>query len=329
MPMRQSPVVVGAAIIVSAVGNGVFVSDQNGAVPASGRISGWTLSRSFEPIADVEVALACPPMKVQRVMSDASGRFEFISPEGNCRVIARKEGYVEASFNGDPAPGGYGIAVRSGTTHDGIELQLTQGAIISGVISAGDGALPDGIRFQVMRREVTNGSVKLVPLAYAPVSQGGHFKTFPVTPGDYYVVASPAPAGRPGTTGGFAVTYFPGTPRVSDATLITVKEGDHREVNFRLVTAPTFTVSGVVYDPSGAPLRDVTVGVEFDTPPNWIRGSGRTGSDGGFSIAGLQDGSYVLHTSRKNAAGRQEIGEVHFDVNGADVQHLTVRMAVR
>lgn len=71
------------------------------------------------------------------------------------------------------------------------------------------------------------------------------------------------------------------------------------------------------------------MGVSLDVPPNWIRGAARTGTDGRFVIGGLQDGRYVRRATRTNAAGRQETGEVHFDVNGADVPHLTVRMDVR
>lgn len=111
--------------------------------------------------------------------------------------------------------------------------------------------------------------------------------------------------------------------------MIAVKAGDRREANFQLATAATFNVSGVAYDAGGSPLTDVAVGVSFDVPPNWIRGAARTGTDGRFVIGGLQDGRYVLRATRTNAAGRQETGEVHFDVNGADVPHLTVRMDVR
>lgn len=328
MRMRYRQIMVGAAIALSALGTGAFSTGQLEPVPGTGHISGCTLTLDAYPLADVEVALACPPLPVQRVMSDASGRFEFLSSEGNCRIIARKEGYVEATFDGESGRG-YGIAVGSRSTHNGIELRLAPAGTIAGIINAASGELPAGLRFQVVRREITNGIEKLVPQSYALVRQDGSFNASGLPPGDYYLVACPAPYGSPGTVGGFSVTYFPGTSRLSDASVIEVRAGDLREANFQLVVAPTFSASGVVYDAAGSPLSDIEVSVSFDEPPNWMRGSTRTGTDGGFEIVGLQDGSYVLYATRTNAAERQEIGEVHFDVNGADVPHLTVRMAVR
>jgi hypothetical protein len=329
MRKRLSHVFFGAATALTALGASVLAMGQQEPVPGSGRVSGWTLTPAGEPLAGVEVALACPPLPVQRVMSDHWGRFEFRSAAGNCRVIARKEGRVSASFDGEPAPGGYRIAVRGGSTHDAIELRLAPAGTITGVISAPDRELPEGLRFQVVRREVTAGIERLVALSYALVRRDGRFTASGLAPGDYYLVASPAPFGSPGTRDGFAVTYFPGTPRRSDATVIAVKAGDLREANFQLAAAGTFSVSGVVSDVAGSPLTDVTVGVTFAEPPNWIRGTARTGTDGRFVIGGLQDGSYVLRASRTNAAGRQEMEAIYFDVNGADVPYLIVRMGVR
>ena len=328
MRMRYRHIIFGAATALSALGTGAFSTGQLGPLPGTGHISGWILTLEGYPLADAEVALACPPLPAQRVLSDASGRFEFLSPEGNCRIIARKEGYVEATFDGESARG-YGIAVGSRSTHNGIELRMAPAGTIAGIINAANGELPAGLRFQVVRREIINGIEKLVARSYALVRQDGSFNASGLPPGDYYLVASPAPYGSPGKVGGFAVTYFPGTSRLNDATVIAVKAGDLLQANFQLVEAPTFSASGVVYDAAGSPLSDIAVGVSFDVPPNWIRGSTRTGTDGRFAIGGLQDGSYVLHATRTNAAERQEIGEVHFDVNGADVPHLTVRMAVR
>ena len=329
MRKRFRHVIFGAAAALNVLGTSVLLIGQQGPVPGAGRISGWTLSPDGDPLIHVEVVLACPPLPVQRVVSDRSGRFEFLSPEGNCRVIARKDGHVSTTFDGQPARGGYGISVRRDSTHDGIELRLALAGTITGSITAANGELPAGARFQVVRREITAGIEKLVALSYAPVRQDGRFTASGLTPGDYYVVASPAPYESPGTFNRFAVTYFPGTSRLSEATVVAVKPGERRETNFQLVAVETFSASGSVYDAAGSPLIDVAVLVSFDVPPNWMRGATRTGTDGRFVIGGLQDGRYVLHATRTNAAERQATGEVHFDVNGADVAHLTVRMGVR
>jgi hypothetical protein len=305
------------------------MAPQQSSETVFGRISGWTLSASSEPIAGAEVILPCPPLNVQRTTSDASGRFEFRSAEGNCRLMARKDGYVETSFNGDPAAGGYGIKVRGGASHDGIELRLVPGGVVAGTIAGPGGARTDGVRLQLVRRDVINGIVRLVPLSYAPV-RDGRYRTAPVAPGDYYVRAFPPPAGTEPVVSGVAPTYFPGTSKVGEATLITIKAGDVREADFSLVAARTFAVSGTVSDASGAPLRDGVVTIDEDGSPAWIRGTGKTDGNGRFTIRGLTDGRYVLHAMRPRTTERpMEIGEVHFDVNGGDVDHLVVRVAAR
>ena len=331
--MRVGPTIAGAIILCALHGFPVDAGRQpSRGIPVEGtaRVAGWTVSPTGEPIAGVEVGLPCPPQRVRYVQSDASGRFEITGlPEGNCRLIARKDGYVEATENGEPARGGYGIRIRAGETRDGFELRLARGAIVSGVIRADGGPPPDGVTFQLLRRDVVAGIEKLVPLGYAPVRQGGAFQTAAVPPGEYFVVAQPPRQGLRGRPGGFAVSYFPGTAKVSDAQALALKAGERRHVEFPLVTAATHTISGVVHDSSGAPLAGASVGVSFDTPPQWIRGSATTAADGTFSISGLQDGSYVLRTGRKNAAGRQEMAEAHIDVRGADLQHVILRMSAR
>ena len=310
--------------------DGVATAGQEATDGGVGRISGWTLSPTSEPVPNAQVSLACPPLRVQTVASDAAGRFEFRSPPANCRVIARKQSYVEASFSGPPAPGGYGIAVGPGTSHDGIELQLVKGAVISGVIAGPVGAVADGIRFQPVRRQVTNGIVRLVPLSYSLVREGGRYRTAPVPPGDYYIRASPPPAGSSAAVFNVAPTYFPGTANVSEATLITVRAGDVREANFSLVPAATFTVAGVVRDALGNPVADASISIMTDGSEAWITGTGRAGGDGRFSIAGLPDGRYVLRAFKAKAAGQPaQIGDVHFDVNGGDVDLLLVRTTAR
>jgi hypothetical protein len=220
------------------------------------------------------------------------------------------------------------MAVRGGKAFDGIELRMEEGATFAGTLRAGDAPVPPGVRYQVIRREVTNGVPKLVSLSYAPVNADGRFTSRPIPPGDYYLVAWPAPSnGSESGPAGFAVTYFPGTPRIAEARLITLKAGERRDdLNFALVKTEMFTVAGAVHDAAGKPVHGLEVGLSFDTPPHWTRGTARTAADGTFAIANVQNGSYVLRGSRKTAAGTWESGELHFDVAGGDVAHLLVKL---
>ena len=71
--------------------------------------------------------------------------------------------------------------------------------------------------------------------------------------------------------------------------------------------------------------RDADVG-----RPAWIRARGKTEQDGRFSIAGVTNGRYVLWAYKERTTEQPaQIGEVHFDLNGADVEQLFVRTADR
>jgi hypothetical protein len=72
-------------------------------------------------------------------------------------------------------------------------------------------------------------------------------------------------------------------------------------------------------------MANATVDLSLETEPKWMRGSTRTAADGTFVMTGVQPGEYVLRVSRQLV----EVGEVHFDVDIADVGNLIVRVGPR
>jgi hypothetical protein len=316
--LRACPVVL---CLVLAHGQASPASEQTG-----GAISGWTLSSGGTPIGNVAVTLACPPRPVRTAISDANGRFDFAAlPDGACRMIARKAGYIEATFNGSPAPGGYGIAVRAGTTLDGIELRMEPGVTIAGRVVDAAGNPVTAAFVHVVKRESINGVVSLRAQApYLAVREGGRFEMPPLAAGEYYVGVRPPPGSN-----GHAFTFYPRTTQLSAATPIALSVGERKELTLSLLDAPTFPISGVVVDASGEPLVGAQVGVDAESPLSWIRGTTRTTAGGRFSIDGLEDGDYVVRASVQRADKRREGGEVHVTVAGGEVAHLTLRTAVR
>jgi Carboxypeptidase regulatory-like domain len=292
---------------------------------AGGTVSGWTLGPNRAPLAGVEVALPCPPQPVRRVTTGSDGRFEFTGlPDGACRVIARKDGYVEAFFNGDRRDTSYGIAVAAGSTHAGIELELERGAIIAGVARDAKGKPLAGF-VHVVRRESVNGVVSLRPQSgYMRVRPDGTFQMTPLPPGEYYVGLRPPPG-----TADRAFTFHPGTPDISAATTLELKAGDRREVTLSLAEAATYRASGIVVDSEGAPLADVDVSVVSEGSLAWIRATARTAKDGRFSIDGLEEGPYRIGAVRTLPQKRVQSGELHVTIAGNDLPNLTLQTAVR
>ena len=88
-------------------------------IPATegARVSGWTLTDDGRPLAGTEVFLACPPAPVRRTVSGEDGRFDLSNlPSGNCRLGARKAGYLDATAEGDrDVRSAYSLKVLQGT----------------------------------------------------------------------------------------------------------------------------------------------------------------------------------------------------------------------
>ena len=289
-----------------------------------GTVSGWTLGPDRVPLAGVEVALPCPPQPVRRVTTGADGRFEFTGvPDGACRVIARKAGYVEATFNGDARGTTYGLAVAAGSTRAGIELELERGGIIAGVARDATGKPLAGF-VHVVKRESVNGVVSLRPQPYVPVRADGRFEMPPLPPGEYYVGLRPPPG-----TADRAFTFHPGTPDINAATTLELKSGDRRNVTLTLVEAPTYRASGIVVDSEGAPLADMDVSVVSEGSLSWIRATTRTGKNGQFSIEGLEEGPYRIGAVRALPQARAQVGELHVTIAGNDLPNLTLQAVVR
>jgi hypothetical protein len=219
----------------------VFLATQDA------RLSGWTLTDDGLPLSAVEVVLACPPAPVRRTVSDDRGHFELPNlPAGNCRLWGTKPGYVDANIEGDPyVQGQYNLKVLEGAWRDGFELRLARGVILTGRITVARGRPWKKTRVHPIRREVRNGVTRLVAVPYRQVSLSGAFEFPALPPGEYYIGASPIPAGHDaGGASGYAITYFPGTTKFAEAKSIAVKAGESRQVNFALAETQAFRVSG-------------------------------------------------------------------------------------
>lgn len=213
-----------------------------------------------------------------------------------------------------------------GAWRDGFELRLARGVILTGRITDARGRPGRKTRVHPIRREVTNGIAKLVAVPYRPVSLSGAFEFTALPPGEYYIGASPIPEGNDaGGASGYAITYFPGTTKFAEAQSVALKPGESKRVNFALAETRAFRVSGIAYNYAGNPIANASVGLSLETEPKWMRGDTRTAADGTFTLTGVQPGKYVLRVSRQLV----ELGEVHFDVDDADVGNLIVRVGPR
>jgi hypothetical protein len=116
------------------------------------------------------------------------------------------------------------------------------------------------------------------------------------------------------------MSYFPGTPDFTKATTVLLKAGESKRIAFALAEIRAFTVFGIAYDVAGKPFDNADVSLTADTELKWMSGATRTAADGTFVLTGVPPGRYVLRVWRQGSA----MGEVHFDVDEADVKNLVV-----
>ena len=129
----------------------------------------------------------------------------------------------------------------------------------------------------------------------------GEFRISGLPAGDYYVAASPRPRSpfeQSSSSGGNSpiTTFYSGSPEMAGAQAISVAAGQTvSSLEFVMVSARGFAVSGVVVDETGRPVGNAMVTL-MSAGPAMLgpRGSSRTQPDGTFTIGNVAPGAYRL-----------------------------------
>jgi hypothetical protein len=141
-----------------------------------------------------------------------------------------------------------------------------------------------------------------------------------------------APSGEPLA---FANSLYPGTPSLSDATVITLGSGESRNgVDVPIRFVPAVGISGVVTGPDG-PMRHqlvrlVSPGVSLsDFDPSGIA-TAVTDAQGAYAILGVAPGEYTLMSAFGFNDGTGKSGSLsateHISVGDLDIAGLALRL---
>ncbi len=314
----------------------------------------------YQPVRRAEVNLLVRTPSVgptrptsQTTTTDAEGRFEFTAvPPGSITLRASKGGY----YNQDDASTASGTAppprpeprtVAAGQTLDGQTIRLLRGGAIVGRIVDEFGEPAEGVNVEVLQRVPTADGPRWTSagrsrFGASATDDTGAFRVWSLPPGRYVVAAH---TGRFQVMSrmeigplrqGFAPTYFPGTPRLADAGLVTVSAGrDTSGITFALATAPLATVRGTVLSIDQRPGRlSLSVSrIDADRLDRSSTGS-EVNSDGSFEVAGLTPGRYRLGASeRMPGADRwgpggllRAFGAIEVQVDGSDVDGVSITL---
>jgi protocatechuate 3,4-dioxygenase beta subunit len=303
--------------------------DQAAAPVATGRISGRvTAEGTNAPIAGARVMVfpimrrGTPPTGPMAIppqgLTDQDGRFVLnrLAP-GEYRVDVQKTGFASSM---DPTTRPRTYTVAAGQALDNISIVLQKGAVISGKVLDQKGEPVTDAHVMALRRITPPGASTTAPRLLPTPMQGsqmtndiGEYRVAGLTPGEYFIAASPRAMGFAGpgaasTTGkgGGAptttTTYYPGTADQAGAQAITVAAGaEVSNIVFTLQSAPAYRVSGIVVDENGAPIAHAMVMLMNDPRSGMMfmgpGGNAQTGDDGRFSIGDVTPGAYRLNAS--------------------------------
>jgi len=271
----------------------------------------------------------------------ADGHFELRNlPAGKYKLSVSRNGYVEAEYGQrKPSDPGVPFLLSQGEYKHDLLFKLIPAAIIAGRVFDEDGEAVPRARVTASREAYNEGYRTLEWKTIAMTDDLGQFRLFGLAPGRYYVSAMDRNANLSGdreftvipgqgTERGYVKTYYPGTPDVAQASVITVDEGEEVPgTDISLKRVAVYRVRGKIVNQialkSGSWV-DLQL-VQRNKRLGWGLGGGQElrKSDGSFEILDVVPGSYVLSahwSDEEKSFGTQQ----RIDVGESDVDGVTL-----
>lgn len=276
-------------------------------------------SITAEPVAHAHVILT-PLSTMQNVygaMTTVDGTFTMsMVPPDTYTVQVLRNGFLplQASSSGKQ------IEIKPDENVTDLRLRLIPTSVISGRVLDNHG------------RPLQNATVHVIGIDSQAITTSndlGEFRAGGLSAGRYLVRASPImtislPEIRTDGTAevNYATTFYGGSLRAADATLVEVQPGQEaRDVNIKLKRAPIVRVSGMIVGvPAGATFLNVQVGTARELNRAIID------QDGHFSIWRLGPGKHWL-TATCYVAGKQfQSAPTPVDIAGTNIGGITLTL---
>jgi hypothetical protein len=310
LPVLAAVAAVHAQVLPSAHVSGRVVEEQTRAP-----LPGARVSLSFE--------LGSSPVPVQQTITDQDGRYAFAGvAAGQYRLDVQKSGILPLA----DAIWDRVVTVSDGQNVEDWNVSVQRGGAIAGRILDQFGEPLADVAIRAVRQErpgaPSQSTVKrsLRSDPHDPrllTNDLGEFRIYGLVPGDYLISADrPQWDGYRNISADMtlqASTFYPGVSDASAAQPVTVNSGETvGGIEFRLLTKPGFSVSGVIVDQAGAPVAGILVLLRadsrFDANGGVVEGAvGLTSSDakGRFALGNLASGSYHVGVDAPHAALRK------------------------
>ena len=309
-------------------------------------ISGVATSEDgSRPVRFANVLLIGTTTGVVKVSStDGDGKFTFSAlPPDRYTVGVSKLPYI-GTVAGSKRPGrpGTPIVVAAGQKVGNVSVRMPMGAVITGLIMDEKGMPAANAAVTLQQWRMQAGERALVSSGFITADERGRYRFHGLMPGEYLVAAmplSPPPAARTLTTAEvdaalrgetpsapvtplapllYAPVFFPGTPRVSDATPILLNSAEERQnVDFRIETVTMSRVEATVATSDGQPLAQPRVIIQSIGSPLSRASAITVGPDGRFSFTN-SPGRYSL-TVTGTGPQQGQFASAMVDIAGADI----------
>jgi protocatechuate 3,4-dioxygenase beta subunit len=315
--------------------------------PESALVSGAVLDRgSGSPLWKALVTLSTDeeqPLDALAI-TDGAGRFAFADvPPGRYQLHADCRGYLRAWYGAETAnhPAGI-ITVRANERRDDLVLRLEALGAVSGMVADPDGDPLPSVGVSLWVQSYWRGKPRFFERASAVSDDRGVYRISGVVSGRYIIMANgvahqafrmqpEAVAGeQPPAQARFGVQFYPGTDRMSAASVIAVEPGrEVRGMDFRMSPNPTSTLRGTVIPPLELPADtriDVAI-VQQDLPDeNQAKFAFSVpGPNYSFEQYGVVPGEYILMTHLSHG-DRQYLGVQRVGISGGADREVTLKL---
>jgi hypothetical protein len=258
-----------------------------------------------QPLRKAQVRATSAELRENRLATtDDNGAYEINElPAGRYQLMATKGSFLQLQYGqARPFEPGKPLEVADGQSIDKVDFNLPRGGILTGRVLDEVGEPTMDVQVSVFRYGYVQGRRQLVPTGrIATTNDIGEYRIFGLPPGQYYLSATVrtgsnfdrAAADRTG----YAPTYYPGTPTVSEAQRLTVELGQTR-TNIDAVLTPTrlARITGTAVDSDGKPISSGQILLSSQTGglTDTSVGSGVFRPDGSFTITNLTPGDYGI-----------------------------------
>jgi len=315
-------------------------SGQTGTAAIRGRI---LAADTGKPLRRARITANAPELggEGRTTSTSVEGRYELKDlPAGRYTLRVTRSGYLPLQYGQRrPLEQGKPLQLADKQSMDDIDFTLVRSGVIRGQITDELNEPVADVPVFAMRPMYWQGRRRTVP-AGPPgrTDDAGEFRLVGLAPGTYYVMANLRDTWTVTEDGvqrtlGYAPTYFPGTPSLSDARRVTVSVGqDAINTNFSLMPGRAADISGIAVDSLGRPLPARPVGLlqEFAGPQGGVMmmgGNAMTAADGTFVIKNVNPGQYRLRTQvllDTKTPPVQEIATLPMTIDGADIREVTL-----